>query len=529
MDNSSKQNPNESGQIFSGGKEPPNEQSAYQAAVFSSAEETKQETQSQESAPQAVYQEPSSPPPPDDTFSPPPPFVEDPRRKFLTIILILILILGGGFFLLKFLTSKKSNQTASSSKTKITLNYWGLWEEPEVLRPIFEKYQKTNPSIEIKYQRQDTADYRERLQAAIERGDGPDIFRFHNTWMPMMAKYNSPLPKDVMSDDEFKKTFYPVVSRDLNINGYFYGLPLEIDGLMLFYNEDILNGAGVAVPKTWVDIQNAQPLLTVKDSNNRIITSAIALGTAGNIEHFSEILGLMMLQNGTQLNKSLTSCGDSGITDCAVQALTFYHSFAGNSGSTWDDSLENSITAFAGGKVAMIFAPSWQATVINQINPNLHFKTAKLPQLPCNQNPCPEVDWATYWTEGVSVKSKHQKEAWQFLKYMVSPETQQALYAEQSKVRKLFGEPYSRTDLGKNLKDNPYLAPLISMAPNMQSFYLSSRTFDGATGLDSSLINYLKDAVNSLKEGGVSEETAIKTADSGFQEVFNRFNLVSPQ
>ena len=69
----------------------------------------------------------------------------------------------------------------------------------------------------------------------------------------------------------------------------------------------------------------------------------------------------------------------------------------------------------------------------------------------------------------------------------------------------------------------------MSMAPNMKSFYLSSRTDDGKTGLNSSLIDYLKNAVNSLKDQGVSEETALKTADSGFAEVFKRFNISPAQ
>ena len=525
MDGSSKQNEQvQSGQIFAG----ENEKSAYEQAVFSPADDINQPAQQIQEPAEQNNQQASSPPPTEQGFPPPPPFVEDPRRKFLIIILFIIIFLGGGFFLLRLLGSRKTPAVENKPKEKVTLNYWGLWEEEVMLRPAIEAYQKENPHIEIKYIRQDPIDYRERLQAAIDRDEGPDIFRFHNNWLPMLVSHAASIPKDIMSDDNFKKTFYPVVSRDLLVGGNFYGIPLEIDGLMLYYNEDILQGAAVSVPQTWVDVQNAVQKLTVKEGN-RIVTSAIALGTAENIEHASDILAVMMLQNGTMLNESLFKCSDPSKTDCAVQTLTFYRRFAAIPNNTWDDSLENSILAFAGGKVAMIFAPSWQAYVISQINPNLNFKTAKLPQLPCNVEPCPYVNWATYWVEGVSAKSKYQTESWQFLKYLVSSEVQQKLFAEQLKVRKLFGEPYSRVDLGASLKDNPYLAPLIEMAPTMQSFYLSARTYDGDTGLNSSLINYLKDAVNSLKEHGASEETALKTADNGFAEVFKRFNITPAQ
>lgn len=535
MADSAKQNKDsQSGQIFTG-NQTANDQSAYSQAVFSPNEEVQTpQYDPQPEAPPPVenpennYMDQGTPPP-SDNFSPPPVYVEDPRRKFLVIALILIVFLAGGFFLLRFLTSKRNPpKTSSVPKEKITLTYWGLWEEDKILQPIFDDYKKQNENIEIKYLRQDPKDYRERLSAAIDRDEGPDILRFHNNWVPMMVKNLAPLPKDILSDDEFKKTFYPVASKDLLLGGNYYGLPLEIDGLMLFYNQNILEGAGVDVPKTWVDVQNTLPKLTVKDGEN-IVTSAIALGTAENVEHFSDILSLMMIQNGTDLTKSLFTCIDPKSTDCAIQTFQFYRKFAAIPNNTWDDTLENSILAFAGGKVAMIFAPSWEALVINQINPDLKFKTAKIPQLPCNVNPCPEIHWASYWVDGVSSKSKRQKESWQFLKYLTSKDVQQKLYAEQTKVRKLFGEPYSRVDLADSLKDNEFLAPLIAMAPNMHSFYTSSRTNDGETGLNSSLINYLKDAVNGLKEHGASEETVLKTADLGFQEVFKRFNITPAQ
>ena len=525
MDNSPKQNsgpPPSSGEIFS------ESESAYQQAANAPEEELKQQEIYSQSPPSPPYQDPSQPAAQSDMSAPQPPYVDDPRRKILVIALFLIIFLGVGLIIFRFIFSRGNKQPAGTNKTKITLTYWGLWEEEEILRPIIQDYEKKNEGVTVKYIRQNPIDYRERLQAAVERGEGPDIFRFHNTWLLMLKDILSPLPKEIMSAEEFAKTFYPVAVKDLTAGDAIFGLPLEIDGLLLFYNEDILNGANVSVPLTWVDVQDSISKLTVKEGS-RIVTSAIALGTAENIEHFSDILALMLLQNGTDLSKSLFTCSDPSTTDCAVQTLKFYRQFAEQPNNTWDNSLDNSITFFAAGNVAMIFAPSWQANVIQTINPDLNFKTAKVPQLPCNQDPCPEISWATYWVEGVSAKSKNQLPAWQFLKYLSSAEVQQSVYKEQIKFRKLFGEPFSRVDLANSLKENPYLAPLIESAGSMRSFYLSSRTNDGETGINSALITYLKDAVNALSDQGASEETVLETADSGFQQVFQRFGLSSPQ
>jgi len=456
------------------------------------------------------------------TMTSPPAYIEDSRKKYLIIAVLIVLVLSVVGYLAKSILVKKTPSVAQP----VTLTYWGLWEDKEVLQPVIDEYKRSKPNITINYIKQDPKQYRERLQEAIKRGEGPDIFRYHNSWLPMMQSYLSPVPKSIYSDTDFENTFYPVVSDDLKSNNNFFGIPLEIDGLLLFYNEDILKGANIDVPVTWEDVQNAVAKITVKQSN-RIVTSGIALGTAENIEHFSDILGLMMLQGGVELSQSFFKCTDPKITTCAVEVLSYYRKFSETPNNTWDETLDNSILAFSQGKVAMIFAPSWQIYTIKTLNPNLNFKTASVPQLPCKQKPCASINWASYWVEGVSSKSRNSNSAWEFLKFLSQSEILQKIYSEQVKYRKLFGEPYSRRDLGKALSDNPYLAPLIASAPTMKSFFLASKTYDGDTGLNSKLIDYLKNAVNSLAQG-VSPETALKTAEEGFKTIYSRFDIITP-
>ena len=172
----------------------------------------------------------------------------------------------------------------------------------------------------------------------------------------------------------------------------------------------------------------------------------------------------------------------------------------------------------------MIIAPSWQAHGLKTLSPTLNFKTAPVPQLPCENEPCPRVDFASFWVEGVSAKSPSQTASWELLKYLSQKETMQKIYAEQVKVYPLFGEPYSRVDLSDSLSDNIYLSPLMEEAPTMKSFYTASRTNDGDTGMNTTLNTYFKNAVNSMREG-TSAETALKTVAKGFVQVFSRFNL----
>ncbi len=514
-DNQSQENQPQ-GEIFS----QESSESAYQEATMAP------ETEAVSNQPAEEIQQLAEETPTDNITAgngsvPPPPFTEQDNKKKLIVFAVAGLAV---LLLIVFIFNMVFNKPKPPQQ--ITLTYWGLWEDKDVFQPVIDEYKKTHTNVTINYQKQDPKLYRDRLKAVLDKGDGPDIFRYHNTWVPMMVSYLAAMPANIYSAADFGKTFFPVATADLKVGNNIYGIPLMIDGLVLFYNEDILKGANVTVPATWIDIQNALPKLTVKE-RGKIVTAGIALGTAENIEHFSDILGLMFLQNGTKLSQSLFSCSESSNTTCGTETLTYFRKFAETPNNSWDETLENSIVAFAGGKAAMIFAPTWQAFTVKQLNPTLNFKTAKAPQLPCDKAPCVTVNWATYWTEGVSSKSKNQKEAWEFLKYLSGADTMKKLYELQAKSRNLFGEPYSRVDLAQSLADSPYLGALMAEAPTMKSSYLASRTNDGDTGLNTSLITYLKNAVNSLSSGS-SIETALRTADEGFKQVYTRFGLIAP-
>ncbi|MCL4360293.1 extracellular solute-binding protein [Patescibacteria group bacterium] len=425
--------------------------------------------------------------------------------KRILMILVFLVLIGGVAVGAKFMLG------AVSRPKLVTISYWGLWEDSPVLESVLRDFEAKNPHIHVIYTRQSPQQYRQRLQAAIDRGDGPDVFRFHNTWVAMLRTELAKVPATVITPAAFASTYYKVASADLVAGSAIYGIPMEIDGLGLYYNEDLFSAAGVSPPQTWEDVLNVVPKLTVKDGST-ITTSAIALGTTGNIENYSDILATMMMQNGASLAQPT---GKE-----AEETLIFYHKFSDPADPvyTWNDTLDNSIYAFATGKVAMIMAPSWRAFDIKQINPNLHFKIVPIPQLPGNT-----VTWASYWAEGVSAKSKNPDAAWQFLQYLTSADVETKLYTQESQER-LFGEPYARVDLGRSLLSDPLVGAYISQAQTAKSFPLASRTFDD--GINDQLIKYLGDAVNGLSQG--SAPTAVlQTAAAGFQQVLAKYGLVS--
>jgi len=427
---------------------------------------------------------------------------ESPIRKFLPFLAVIGIGLLGFLFFKFFLPKLRG----LPKMKEVTLTYWGLWEEKGVIEPMIAEFQKENPHIKINYLQQYYKDYRERLQSVLARGEGPDIFRFHNTWLPMFKNELAPVSPDVFDAASFEAIFYPVVKKDLRYGTNYYGIPLMFDGLSLFINSEIFEAAGKTPPTEWDELRKlAIDLRTPAEGS--IQTAGAALGTTGNVDHWSDILALMMLQNGVDL------ANPTG--ELAEDALVFYTLFS-TTDLVWDETLPPSTYAFATGRVAMYFAPSWRAFNIKEINPNLQFEIVPVPQLPGSK-----VSWASYWVEGVNKKSDYEKEAWEFLKFLSTKETMQKFYSEASKTR-LFGEIPSRVDLADLYQSNPYVAPFLEQASYAQSWYLASRTWDN--GINEKMIKYYEDAVNGVLGGGKAKEV-LQTCAQGISQVLNQYQV----
>ncbi len=404
-------------------------------------------------------------------------------------------------------TNSNSTTPANTSTGKqVTLEYWGLWEPTEAMTEVIKGFESQNSGITIKYVKQSHKDYRTRLQSAINSGNGPDIYRFHASWVPMLKQELSPLPSAIMSASEYQSTYYPVAVQQLQNNGQLVGIPLMYDGLVLYYNTDIFKTAVVDPPKTWPDLRTLASKLTVK-ADGKLTRSGIALGNAVNVEHFADILAVLILQNGGDLTKP----NSAEVRD----ALLFYTNFI-KTDAVWNDTLPSSTVAFARGEAAMMFAPSWRAHEVKAINPNLQFATVPLPQLSDKR-----IAWGSYWAEGVSAKSGNKDEAWKFIKYLSSKEAQQKMFAEQAKTRS-FGELYARKDLADTLAKDPVVASVLQDAGYAQGWHMSTFTHDN--GINDQIIQYYKDAVTGLLEGKSIDEVLV-TLDTGVSQVLRQYGV----
>lgn len=386
----------------------------------------------------------------------------------------------------------------------INLTYWGLGagEDEAVFRPIIVNYQLQNPKIKVAFVKQSPLNYRTRLQTQLQAGQGPDIFLIHSSWLPMFSGELSSIVEEVITADEYTKTFYPMAKETLSKGGKIYGIPKEIGGLALLYNEDILKAAGVGVPGTWQEFLDVARRVTVKNTTGQIQTAGAAMGTTSNVDFWPEIIGLLFLQ---QPEGSLTEPANQS----GSEVLQFYTSFVTDpKNKTWDVTLFSSSQMFSEGKLALFFATAAKATALKVENPNLNFKVAPVPQLPGGR-----VSYGGFWAIAVSARSKNQKKAWEFVKYLSTPEVIQA------RSTLLL---YPRQDMASLQAGDPILGAYITQAPFYKSWYLNSDARD--VGLNNEIMKLYEEALNSALQTGDSRG-ALQSIQPGIRQVLDKYKL----
>jgi ABC-type glycerol-3-phosphate transport system substrate-binding protein len=347
------------------------------------------------------------------------------------------------------------------NQKKYTLVIWKPFETPDTMQPIIDAYRKAHPTVDIIYVQKDIATYESDLLNAFASGAGPDIFSIHNDWLARYKDKMFPAPAGLFPLRAFEDTFVEVARQDLyDESDNLYAVPMAMDVLALYYNRDLLGSVGIAQPpQTWEEVISAVKKLTQQDKYGNFTTNGIALGTSGNINRSTDILSLLMLQNGTQIynsthngvaiNKEMTSPTGERYNP-GTQALEFYTQFANPAKETYTWNVRNnqSIDAFASGQAAMILSYSYLVPTLETKAPLLNYGIAPVPQIDLSK---PKVNYANYFAEAVSKFSPNAAAAWDFLKYAISKEALTLFYAKhkQAAPRKdIISEQLSDPEIG---------------------------------------------------------------------------------
>lgn len=332
------------------------------------------------------------------------------RRQLIIVGAIAVAVLALVFII-------QMNLQSGGGVAAVKLVFWGT-DSKRSLEGVFGAYKAFRPNVEIAYVELSRNDIREKLLAALAEGTGPDLVMIGNRDVDLLQPLLVPANATQFPITQFTAALPTVAEQDFVRDGKIYAVPLYIDTLALFYNKDMFDEAGItAPPKTWEEFQTLIPGLRRTAPDGRFSRAAAAIGgSEDSIDHATDILELLTLQNGTKMIDALQGRALFAREGKGLQALQFYLQFA-NAGSplyTWNDSEERSLEAFAGGRTAMALGYHEDLSVVKQKSPFLTLGVAPAPQA----YPERPVSFASYAGIAALKQGKNPQWAWDFMMFL---------------------------------------------------------------------------------------------------------------
>ncbi|NOZ29930.1 MAG: ABC transporter substrate-binding protein [Chloroflexi bacterium] len=303
------------------------------------------------------------------------------------------------------------------------------WEK-EIVIPAFEE---AHPDIKINLVITPWDDFDTKMQAMIAAGDPPDIW---SHWGP--SGFQDYVIRGLVADqtpfierDNFDLSdFVPEVLDIYKVEGKYYGLPILTGASYIFYNKKIFDEAGVPYPPTdWNDanwtfeqfLDTAQKLTQNPDDPTKAIYG-FHDGT-WPLDAWPWMWGQDLYpEEAYKTGFASEAYLDSPKAIEAFQArqdLTFKHKVAPSPAAT--EALSAGGNPFHTGRVAMQAIGVWGWWVHKGLEEQFDFGVAALP---IGAEGRKAVIFTDPWM--LSSKTDHPDEAWEFLKFLVSKDSQKA-------------------------------------------------------------------------------------------------------
>ena len=162
-------------------------------------------------------------------------------------------------------------QVDGSETSSITLQVSGEREETAVYRAMVTAYENDHPDAEVKLvEVADKGDHLTKLSTAFAAGDPPDVFlvNFREYSQFVSRGAIEPFGDFVEDVDVDLNDYYPAPIEAFTFNGDLQCMPQNVSSLVVYYNVDLFEEAGVDPPRegwTWDDFRVAGETLTDGD------------------------------------------------------------------------------------------------------------------------------------------------------------------------------------------------------------------------------------------------------------------------
>ncbi|MET9273812.1 sugar ABC transporter substrate-binding protein [Kribbella sp. NPDC003557] len=309
--------------------------------------------------------------------------------------------------------------SSASDGGKVTLRFtwWGSDTRTKLTQQVIDAYQKDHPNVTIKGEFGEWSGYWDKLATTVAANDAPDIIQMDEKYLREYADRGALLDlKKAQGLDTGK--FEPDTLGAGEFDGGLYGLNAGINSFAVVVNPAAFKTAGVAIPDdttwTWDDFSRIAAEITTKSGGKVTGTGPLGTNEAG--------LNLWARQNGESL---WTKDGKLGVspektTDFFKYVLKLRDAKAIPSAEAISQDMNASLdqSAFATGKLAMSFIWSNQLVAFSKATG----QQLKLLRIPSTDGKAADngsyYKGSMFWS--ISARSKHQKEAAEFVNYLAN-------------------------------------------------------------------------------------------------------------
>lgn len=285
------------------------------------------------------------------------------------------------------------------------------------------------------------------LPTAFAAGSGPDIF-----WTSagtFMQYARSGLLADLSSifTDELREDLLPAAIEASSYDGVPVAMPFEQEPVALFYNEDLLDEAGVEVPTTWEDLLDAAERLDESGTTPIVIEP-----NPGGYQNFTWY-PFLWAAGGEVADAELTEATFD--SEGTAQALDLWRTliqegYAPRTSSEQTNAVGS--TPFASGEAAMLVVGMWAIQELENDFPDVNFGVAQLPH-PEGMEP---VSVYGGWSQVVSAQSDNVEKAIEFTEWMWAEDPERPLEWV-SEANTKFSPRRSVTEAGSDFYDQEHL------------------------------------------------------------------------
>ncbi len=363
---------------------------------------------------------------------------------------------------------------AKQDKREVTLVVWGVQasEETRIDVARVEEFERRHPNIHVSMLSMGAGAMNpQKLMTAIVGKAPPDLVHQDRFTIGDWASRGTfqPLNKYIARDRDKpygvrKEDYYKACWQEATYKGQVYAVPSGADDRALYYNREAFREAGLdpdKPPKTWEELRDYAVKLTRYNKDG-------TFQQAGFIPNFGNSwLYLYSWQNGGEfMSKDGRTCTMNN--PYTAEALDYMTSvYDALKGAEKLDAYQRGFAAlppemdpFLIGRVAMKIDGDWFLQSIARYRPDMDFAVAPAP-IPKQRlegkgrfaGQPKYITWAGGFSWAIPRGAKHVEEAWEFIKWMQSPEANLIGCAAQDKYNQSKGRRFVPR-LSANLRVN---------------------------------------------------------------------------